>query len=286
MTEPRLHHVQALSPQGLHRMAYWEWGDATNPRVLVCAHGLTRQGRDFDALARRLSDRYRVVCPDVVGRGESDWLKDPSGYALPQYVADMVVLLARLNAEQLDWLGTSMGGLIGLALASLPGSPVRRLVLNDVGPSLELAALQRIAAYVGEQMRFPSLEAGAKAIHAVSEGFGRYDEAQWLALNRAMFRSDGDGVRLHYDPAIAVNLRAVNAALVAAGEAQLWDAWDRLHIPVLLLRGADSDLLSEATATSMSLRGPKAVCVTLPGVGHAPMLDRAEQQQPILSFLA
>jgi pimeloyl-ACP methyl ester carboxylesterase len=286
MTEPRLHHVQALSPQGLHRMAYWEWGDAANPRVLVCAHGLTRQGRDFDALARRLADRYRVVCPDVVGRGESAWLKDPAGYALPQYVADMVVLLARLNAEQLDWLGTSMGGLIGLALASLPDSPVRRLVLNDVGPSLELAALQRIAAYVGEQMRFASLEEGAQAIQAVSQGFGRYSEAEWLALNRPMFRAEADGVRLHYDPAIAVNLRAVNAALVAAGEAQLWDAWDRLRIPVLLLRGAESDLLSEATATSMSLRGPRAHCVTLPGVGHAAMLDRAEQQQPILSFLA
>lgn len=286
MTEPRLHHVQALSPQGLHRMAYWEWGDAVNPRVLVCAHGLTRQGRDFDALARRLADRYRVVCPDVVGRGESDWLKDPAAYGLPQYVADMVVLLARLNAEQLDWLGTSMGGLIGLALASLPGSPVRRLVLNDVGPSLELAALQRIGSYVGQQMRFASVEEGAKAIHAVSEGFGRYSDAEWLALNRAMFRVEADGVRLHYDPAIGVNLRAINAALVAAGEAQLWDAWDRLRIPVLLLRGADSDLLSEATATSMSLRGPKAVCVTLPGVGHAPMLDSAEQQSPVLSFLA
>lgn len=286
MTAPRLHHVQALSPQGLHRMAYWEWGDAANPRVLVCAHGLTRQGRDFDALARRLEHRYRVVCPDVVGRGESDWLKDPAGYGLPQYVADMVVLLARLNAEQLDWLGTSMGGLIGLALASLPGSPVRRLVLNDVGPSLELAALQRIGSYIGQQMRFASLEEGAKAIHALSQGFGNYSEAEWLALNRPMFRTEDDGVRLHYDPAIGVNLRAVNAAQVAAGEAQLWDAWDRLRIPVLLLRGADSDLLSQATATSMSLRGPKAVCVNLPGLGHAPMLDRPEQQQPVLSFLA
>lgn len=285
MTEPRLHHVQALSPQGLHRMAYWEWGDAAQSRVLVCVHGLTRQGRDFDALARRLADRYRVICPDVVGRGESDWLKDPAGYGLPQYVADMVVLLARLNVDQVDWVGTSMGGLIGLALASLPGSPVRRLVLNDVGPSLEIAALQRIAAYVGQQMQFDSVEAGARAIHAVSQGFGRYTEAEWLALNRPMFRADGTGVRLHYDPAIASNLRAVNPALVAAGEAQLWDAWDRLRIPVLLLRGADSDLITEATATSMRLRGPKAVCVTLPEVGHAPLLDRPDQQAPILSFL-
>jgi pimeloyl-ACP methyl ester carboxylesterase len=288
MTEPRLHHVQALSPSGLHRIAYWEWGIPSNPRVLVCAHGLTRQGRDFDALARRLCDRYRVVCPDVVGRGESDWLLEPSGYALPQYVADMVVLLARLNASQLDWVGTSMGGLIGMALASLPGTPIRRLVLNDVGPSLELVALQRIGAFVGQQMRFDSVEAGARAIHAVSQGFGSFSESEWLAVNRAMFKpdGDGDGVRLHYDPAIGQNLRAVNAAFVAAGEAQLWDAWDRLSLPVLLLRGADSDLLSSATATSMTLRGPKARLVTLPGVGHAPMLDRDEQIAPVLAFLA
>jgi len=286
MTAPRLHHVQALSPQGLHRMAYWEWGDAANPRVLVCVHGLTRQGRDFDALASRLCDRYRVVCPDVVGRGESDWLKDPAGYALPQYVADMVVLLARLNAGQLDWLGTSMGGLIGMALASLPGSPVQRLVLNDVGPSLELGALQRIGAYVGQQMRFDSVEAGAQALRAISEGFGRFDDAQWLALNRPMFRTEAAGVRLHYDPAIGVNLRALNPALVAAGEAQLWDAWDRLRQPVLLLRGEHSDLLSQETATSMSLRGPRARLVTLPDVGHAPLLDRPEQQAPVLAFLS
>lgn len=286
MNEPRLQHVQALSPGGLHRLAFWEWGDPANGRVLVCAHGLTRQGRDFDALARRLSDRYRVVCPDVVGRGESAWLKDAAGYGLPQYVADMVVLLARLNATQLDWLGTSMGGLIGMALASLPDSPIQRLVLNDVGPSIEYEALQRIGAYVGQQMRFGSVEEGARAIHAVSQGFGSYTEAEWLALNRPMFRNEAGGVRLHYDPAIANNLRGITPALVAAGEAQLWDAWDRLRLPVLLLRGANSDLLSEATATSMTLRGPKARLVTLPGVGHAPMLDRPEQQQPVLSFLS
>lgn len=290
MNAPRLHHVQALNPRGLHRIAYWEWGDAANPRVLVCAHGLTRQGRDFDALAQRLSSRFRVVCPDVAGRGESDWLPDPAAYALPQYVADMVVLLARLNAGQLDWLGTSMGGLIGLALASLPNSPIRRLVLNDVGPSLEFGALQRIGAYVGEQMHYPSVEAGAQALRAISEGFGRFSEAEWLALSRPMFRPSleggGEGVRLHYDPAIAQNLRALTPALAAAGEAQLWDAWDRLQLPVLLLRGASSDLLSPATATSMSLRGPKARLVTLPEVGHAPMLDRPAQWAPVEAFLS
>ena len=156
MTEPRLNFVQCLDARGLHRMAYWEWGDPANRRVLVCAHGLSRQGRDFDTLARSLCEHYRVVCPDVVGRGRSDWLADPMGYAIPHYVADMVTLLARLDAQSLDWVGTSMGGLIGLGLAALPGSPVRALVLNDVGPSIQAQALQRIGAYLGLPLRWSS----------------------------------------------------------------------------------------------------------------------------------
>ncbi len=286
MTEPRLHHVQALSPTGLHRMAYWEWGDERNPRVLVAVHGLTRQGRDFDSLARPLADRYRVVCPDVVGRGESDWLQDPGGYGLPQYVADMVVLIARLNVPQVDWVGTSMGGLIGMAIASLPNSPVRRLVLNDVGPTLEWHALSRIASYVGQSMQFPDEATAARALRAVSLGFGDFSDEAWLALNRPMFRpQDGGGVRLHYDPRIAQNLQALTPALATAGEVQLWDAYDRLRLPTLVLRGADSDLLTAETATAMAARGPKARVVTLPGVGHAPLLDRPAQIAPVEGFL-
>lgn len=286
MTEPRLHHVQALSPPGLHRMAYWEWGDPHNPRVLVAVHGLTRQGRDFDTLARHLAPHYRVVCPDVVGRGESDWLQDPSGYGLPQYVADMVVLLARLNVPQVDWVGTSMGGLIGMALASLPHSPVRRMVLNDVGPTLEWQALSRIAAYVGQAMHFPDDASAARALRAVSLGFGDFSDEAWLALNRPMFRPEaGGGVRLHYDPRIAQNFQALTPALATAGEVQLWDAYDRLRLPTLVLRGADSDLLAPETATAMAARGPKARVVALPGVGHAPLLDRPAQIAPVEGFL-
>src|SRR5881394_2068088 len=144
-TSPRFDSVQCLDAKGLHRMAWAEWGDATNPKVLVCAHGLSRQGRDFDTLAQAMAADYRVVCPDVVGRGRSDWLADPAGYAIPAYVADMVTLLARLNAAEVHWVGTSMGGLIGMGLASLPNSPIKRLVLNDVGPRIEYEALERIA---------------------------------------------------------------------------------------------------------------------------------------------
>ena len=201
MTEPRLHHVQCLDSRGLHRMAYWEWGDPRNPRVLVCVHGLSRQGRDFDTLAQDLagehtSGAYRVVCPDVVGRGQSDWLADPMGYAIPAYVADMVTLLARLNASQLDWVGTSMGGLIGLGVASLPGSPVRRLVLNDVGPTLQAVALQRIGAYLGLPAQWPTVDAAADALWAISQGFGPQGHFPrvWPAHTRAVAGADAAAV--------------------------------------------------------------------------------------------
>ena len=169
-SSPRLKSVQCLDARGMHRMAYWEWGDPANPRVLVCAHGLSRQGRDFDTLAAALADDYRVVCPDVVGRGRSDWLADPSGYAIPAYVADMVTLLARLDADSVHWLGTSMGGLIGMGLASLPCSPVARLVLNDVGPVIEWASLQRIGGYLGVPARWPSEQAAADALWSIRAG--------------------------------------------------------------------------------------------------------------------
>lgn len=285
MTEPRLRHVQCLDARGLHRMAYWEWGDPQQRRVLVCAHGLSRQGRDFDTLARSLCDRYRVVCPDVVGRGRSDWLADPMGYAIPAYVADMVTLLARLDAEQVDWVGTSMGGLIGLGLAALPESPLRRLVLNDVGPAIEPASLARIGTYLGLPVRWESVDAAADALWAISQGFGPHTREQWLALTRPQLVSDGDGFKPHYDPAIAVPFRLITPELARAGEAALWQAWDRLRIPVLLIRGAQSDLLSPATARAMTERGPKARLVEFDGVGHAPTLVQPEQVRTVADFL-
>ena len=289
MTEPRLKHVQCLDTRGLHRMAYWEWGDPANDRVLVCAHGLSRQGRDFDTLAQALSDRYRVVCPDVVGRGQSDWLADPMGYQIPAYVADMVTMLARLDANEVHWVGTSMGGLIGMGLASFPQSPIRRLVLNDVGPTIQAEAILRIGTYLGLPMRWPSLEQAADYMLSISKGFGTHTREQWLALTRPMLRPDdaanGAGLKPHYDPAIAVPFKAITPEMAAVGQAALWRSYDAIACPTLLLRGADSDLLTRDTAQEMTRRGPKARLHEFAGVGHAPMLVVAEQVAIVEEFL-
>ena len=285
MQNPRLEHVQCLNGRGLHRMAYWEWGDPQNPNVLVCVHGLSRQGRDFDTLAQALAGEYRVVCPDVVGRGESDWLADPMGYAIPSYVADMVTLLARLNAHSVDWLGTSMGGLIGLGVASLAGNPIRRLVLNDVGPTIQLDAIARIGTYLGLPMHWASLEEAADYMLSISKGFGAHTREQWLALTRPMLKADGAGFKPHYDPAIAVPFRAITPEIAAYGQAALWKAYDAVSCPTLLLRGADSDLLTADTAAAMTQRGPKAELHEFTNVGHAPTLIAPEQVAVVREFL-
>ena len=282
---PRLKHVQCLDSQGLHRMAYWEWGDPANARVLVCVHGLSRQGRDFDTLARAMCAEYRVVCPDVVGRGHSDWLADPMGYSLPAYVADMVTLLARLQAETLHWVGTSMGGLIGMGLAALAASPVSRLVLNDVGPAIEPVSLQRIGSYLGLPQHWASEDQAADALWSISLGFGPHSRAQWLALTRPQLRADGAGFKSHYDPAIALPFRLITPDLARLGEAALWQAYDKVRCPTLLLRGETSDLLAPATAQAMAGRGPQARLVQLPGVGHAPTLVQPDQVQIVREFL-
>jgi len=285
MTEPRLNHVQCLGARGLHRMAYWEWGDAQHSHVVVCAHGLSRQGRDFDTLAASLAGECRVVAPDVVGRGQSDWLPDPMGYQLPTYAADMVTLLARLNAKTVDWVGTSMGGLIGLGLASLPNNPIRRLVLNDVGPTVQPDAITRIGTYLGLPMRWGTLEEAADYLLTISQGFGAHTREQWLALTKPMLRADAGGFKPHYDPQIAVPFRAMTPEMAAAGEAALWKAYDAVACPTLLLRGADSDLLTRDTALAMTQRGPKARLLEFADVGHAPMLVVPEQVAVVREFL-
>jgi pimeloyl-ACP methyl ester carboxylesterase len=283
--EPRLNHVQCLGAGGLHKMAYWEWGDAANPKVLVCAHGLSRQGRDFDVLAQAMSGEYRVVCPDVVGRGQSDWLADPKAYQIPAYIADMVTMLARVNAQTVHWVGTSMGGLIGLGLASLSQSPIGKLVLNDVGPKIQFESLVRIGSYLGQPMRWNTVDEAADYLLAISKGFGPHTREQWLALSRPILKPDGDGFKLHYDPNISVPFKAITPENVAAGEAMTWYAFDNLRCPTLVLRGAESDLLLRETAEAMSQRGPKPRVHEFAGVGHAPTLVAADQVKVVREFL-
>ena len=310
MIEPRLNYVSCPGPassdtgpmaragQGeARRMAYWEWnatGNPQHPHVVVCVHGLSRQGRDFDTLARALCPYVRVICPDVVGRGQSDWLDDPLGYQIPQYAVDMLALLAQVHqrapVETLDWVGTSMGGLIGMAVTGQPGmplpTPVRRLVLNDVGPVIQWEALQRIGQYLGQPVRFASLQQAADAMWAVSTSFGPHTPAQWLDLSRAMVRALPDGgFTLHYDPRIAVPFKSLTQASAAAGETTLWQLYDHITAQTLLLRGAQSDLLSRETAQAMAQRGPRARMIELDGVGHAPTLMAQDQVAAVTGFL-
>lgn len=288
MSEPKLKSVLCSSPAGLHRMAYKEWGDPANTNVLVCVHGVTRVADDFDALARAMSDRYRVVCPDVVGRGRSDRLRDPALYVIPQYVADMVTLIARVTAgdEGVAWFGTSMGGLIGIALASLPGSPVRRMVLNDIGPVLDPVALARIGDYIGQAIRFATFAEGAAYVRMVSTPFGPHSDAQWDKLARDVLVQQPDGQwALHYDLGLAQPFKAMTPAKVAQDEARLWAAYDAIRCPTLLVRGEHSDLLSRATAEEMTRRGPKPALREIAGVGHAPTFLQPEQIAIAREFL-
>ncbi|WP_206951680.1 alpha/beta fold hydrolase [Trinickia acidisoli] len=275
---PREREVICANPTGLHRMAYTEWGDPDNPRVLVCVHGLTRSGRDFDRVAAALCDTYRVVCPDVVGRGRSDRLPDPNRYVLPQYVADMVTLIARLNVETVDWFGTSMGGLIGMTLAGLPGSPVRKLLVNDIGPRIEPDALVRIGGYVGQNVRFATLEEGIEHAAALAATFGPLSADEWREINAPLLRQCEDGAwEFRYDPAIAVPFGASTPEAGAAAEAVLWQLFGAIAGPVLVVRGEQSDLLSRETVSKMVERGHAVESVEIAGVGHAPAFLDPEQ---------
>jgi pimeloyl-ACP methyl ester carboxylesterase len=280
--KPRQRFVRCASPRGLHRMSYLEWGDPRNERVLVCVHGLTRCARDFDALAAAMSDKYRVACPDVAGRGDSEWLADPMLYQLPQYLSDMVTLIARLDVEQVEWLGTSMGALIGMALAAQKGTPVAKLVVNDAGPVIAKAALERIATYVGLWPPLPSLQAAEQLVRAVSASFGPHTDEEWRFLTEVVVRKNADGgYRFHYDPKIAEPLRRD----IPAADVEVWPVWDAVRCPTLVIHGAQSDLLSKATAEQMTQRGPKARLVELPGIGHAPTLLHADQISLVREFL-
>jgi pimeloyl-ACP methyl ester carboxylesterase len=272
--------LSCLSPHGFHRVTYYEWGDADNPRVVICVHGLTRNGRDFDDLAKALSADYRVLCPDVPGRGKSEWLTHKEDYTYPVYCADMAALIARSGAQSVDWVGTSMGGLIGMLLAAQPNSPIRKLVMNDVGPFIPKASLERLATYVGKPVSYDSFEAFEQYIRTISASFGPLTDAQWrhLAETTATKREDGRW-GTNYDPAIALPFTGAIADVV------LWPFWDQVRAPTLLLRGKESDLLLAETARDMATRGPKAKLVEFDGTGHAPMLMAADQINVVRQFL-
>ncbi|MFP8777755.1 alpha/beta fold hydrolase [Hydrogenophaga sp. RWCD_12] len=281
-------------------MAYWDWPGqmGVDPhRVVICVHGLSRQGRDFDVLATALSAHSRVIAVDVAGRGHSDWLADPMAYQVGTYAADLAQLVASLRAVdadlKVDWVGTSMGGLIGMVLAAQPQIGIRRLVLNDVGPVIQWEALCRIGSYLGRNPSFESEQEAANYLRSISTGFGPHSDEQWMALCRPLLRQRDGRWWLHYDPSIAVPVRALTDNVdqaaarksVADGEAFLWGLYDAITARTLLLRGGDSDLLTRETARSMGERGPKALCVEFTGVGHAPTLVAQDQVGCVRDFL-
>jgi len=288
-------------------MAYTEWGDPSNKKIVLCVHGLTRTGRDFDVLAKRLAQDYRVVCPDVVGRGMSDRLANPAFYAIPQYAADMVNLVDRLQPSELHWVGTSMGGLIGLAYAgalalarvqqqtltpaqhysNLPSTGVRldRLVLNDVGPHLEPVSLERIGQYVGEAIEFANFDEAVQYVKKTAASFGPHTKAQWQELTRYTYIEQNGRWIKHYDLGLAVPFKNMTPEVAAQGEQYLWSAYASVQTPILILRGSQSDLLSKQTLQHMLERNPQAKSHEFSGVGHAPTLMNDDQVKVVTDFL-
>jgi pimeloyl-ACP methyl ester carboxylesterase len=285
---PRFDEVAALGPHGFTKIGYAEWGPPDADQVVVCVHGLTRNNRDFDYLARRLAQRgLRVLAPDLPGRGQSEWIATPSDYATPLYLAATAALIARSGARAVDWIGTSLGGHIGMEMAALPGNPIRRLLLNDFGARVSGVALQRLGSYLRMKRRFATideLEAHLRTIHAP---FGHLTDAQWkqMAKTSAVATDDGD-FRQHYDPAIG---RAFSWPLMV--DISLWDVWDKVACPVLVLRGEDSDLLHASTVREMQKRGIAGRnglvrAIEVRDVGHAPALMNDAQATIIEEFLA
>lgn len=273
--------LRYLLAPGFFTLRWWEWGPEDGAPVL-CVHGLTRTGRDFDALARALAGQgRRVLCPDLPGRGASDWLPDPTLYVPPTYVTVLSHLLARLDGP-VDWVGTSLGGICGMVVAALPGNPVRRLVLNDVGSHVPQAAIARIRDYIGDAPSFTDVSALEAYLRQVHAPFGPLSDAEWRHLAEISARPapSGFGVVLHYDPAIATPMRAAEPAAM-----DLSAFWGRVTVPTLLIRGAESDLLLAETAREMAKR-QQVRLEEIAGCGHAPALMDAAQVALVSEFLA
>jgi pimeloyl-ACP methyl ester carboxylesterase len=262
-------------------MALHEWGPPA-PHPVICVHGLTRNGRDFDVLARRLSAQGRyVIAPDVPGRGHSDWLADPARYDMGTYVAAITAFFDKRGIDRVDWVGTSMGGIMGMVLASLPQAKIRRLVLNDVGPFIPRAALEQIGSYVGLAPAFSSIEEVDAYVRTVHAGFGPLTDAQWRQLARHSAVRNGNRYRLRYDPAIRVAFEKA-----VSDDVDLWRLYDAITSPTLVLRGGNSGLLTAPVAEEMTRRGPAARLLVFDGIGHAPALLEDDQVEAVASFLA
>jgi pimeloyl-ACP methyl ester carboxylesterase len=274
-------HLSCLSASGFHHVVYTEWPGPSGAPTLLCVHGLTRNGKDFDTIAESLSAHYRVICPDMPGRGRSESLKNPAEYGYPLYVQNCAALIARLDVDSVDWLGTSMGGIIGMIIASQPRNPIRKLVLNDIGPYLAKEGLERIASYVGLDPTFESFEAFEEALRKLAAPFGPLTDEQWRKMAADMVeRKPGGGWGFAYDPRIADAFKAGPIK-----DVDMWPMWDTIRSPTLVLRGADSDLLTHETAEEMTRRGPKAKLIELSGIGHAPALVSEDQIDAIRDFL-
>jgi pimeloyl-ACP methyl ester carboxylesterase len=299
----------SLAPGGFHRISYLDWGSPGASRIAVCVHGLARNGRDFDFLARVLARDCRVVCPDVAGRGDSEWLADKSDYSFSTYLADAAALIARVTAppakfgtfrrrssaqgtSTIDWIGTSMGGLIGMLLAAKPQSPIRRLVLNDVGPFISWGSLYRLKGYVAGVVSFPSLAAVETHLRTVLRPFGPLTDEQWRHLaEHSAFESAPGELQLRYDPAIGSGMRAGHAdPELPLGPnflsgIDLWRTWSEIRCPTLVLRGAESDVLSRDTLRQMQSLRPDVEVLEFEGIGHAPALMSDNQITAVQAFL-
>lgn len=272
------------SALGFHRVSYTEWG-IINPykhggTPVICVHGLTRNGRDFDNFADALHTERQVFCPDIIGRGKSDWLGDPSFYGYPQYVSDMAAMIARTYSNDVDWIGTSMGGIIGMFIAAMPNSPIRRLVLNDIGPIIPLVAMQRICSYLSETPEFADIGETEKYMRQIYTSFGPINDKDWKHMATYGTHALQNGkLALAYDPAIARNMEIISS------DVDIWAVYDKITCPTLVLRGATSDILSAEVAEQMTKRGPNAKLVTFNDCGHAPSLMNADQIKIVADFI-
>ncbi|SFD54239.1 Pimeloyl-ACP methyl ester carboxylesterase [Sulfitobacter brevis] len=266
MTEPRFRLVPVMD----HEIVLTEWGDPALP-TLVMAHGLARTGRDFDEIASALSDSYHVLCPDLIGRGLSSWSDNPQAeYSIEYYAGIYGDLLDHCGVDRTAWLGTSLGGLIGMHLASgREADRITALVINDIGPELPDLAVERILTYIGALPEFADLAQAESWLREVYLPFGPASDDFWWRMARTSVRRRANGrLALHYDPRIAVQFSA------SRGELTSWDRWDRIVVPTHVLRGANSDLLSAAVAERMGQAGPEPQTTVIDDCGHAPTLSR------------